>query len=188
MNGINSDECAAPNEAPHNPIADVPAADSVPLAPSGEEPSSGQIINVSAEDSPPEDEGDDLGGYNGTGRRKPGPKPLVEQHRMKLVLQFIDGDIPGGELGRLRFLQLTQFTPREKSFLVNHSCFKELYDAMIFDFSMRLEEPTKEQLKLLEILGKRLGLSKPATQVNVQVNNNNADPKKNRKVSIKVAE
>ena len=180
MNGINSDECAAPNEAPHNPMLDVPASDSVPLAPSSDEPASGHLVE--------QDDDEDLGGYNGTGRRKPGPKPMVEQHRMKLVLQFIDGDIPGGELGRLRFLQLTQFTPREKSFLVNHSCFKELYDAMIFDFSMRLEEPTKEQLKLLEILGKRLGLSKPATQVNVQVNNNNADSKKNRKVSIKVAE
>lgn len=168
------------NEVPQ-PAQVVPASDDIPSdAPSSEvESTSGHLV---------EQDEDDLGGYNGTGRRKPGPKPMVEQHRMKLVLQFIDGDIPGGELGRLRFLQLTQFTPREKSFLVNHSCFKELYDAMIFDFSMRLEEPTKEQLKLLEILGKRLGLSKPSTQVNVQVNNNSQDSNKNRKVSIKVAE
>lgn len=180
MSRRTSDECAAPKEAPQ-PAQAVPASVDIPAdAPSSPvDSTSGHLV---------EQDDEDLGGYNGTGRRKPGPKPMVEQHRMKLVLQFIDGDIPGGELGRLRFLQLTQFTPREKSFLVNHSCFKELYDAMIFDFSMRLEEPTKEQLKLLEILGKRLGLSKPNTQVNVQVNNNNQDSNKNRKVSIKVAE
>ena len=170
-------ESAASNEAAPSVQLAVPAGNSVPLAPSSDEPASGHLVEDEAADA-----------FDVSPRRKPGPKPMVEQHRMKLVLQFIDGNIAGGELGRLRFLQLTQFTPREKSFLVNHSCFKELYDAMIFDFAMRLEEPTKEQLKLLEILGKRLGLSKPNTQVNVQVNNNNSGKKKDKKVSIEVGE
>ena len=179
-----SDEvtCSA-NEVPQS-VQDVPASDDIPSgapSPNEVESTSGHLVE--------QDDDEDLGGYNGTGRRKPGPKPMVEQHRMKLVLQFIDGDIPGGELGRLRFLQLTQFTPREKSYLMNHACMRELYDAKLFDMTMGLDALfTKEDLKLVEILGKRLGLSKPNTQVNVQVNNNNQDSKKNRKVSIKVAE
>lgn len=175
MNGTSASECDGAYPSPQ-PIPDVPAGESVPsVIPSEVEPVSGQLV----EEEAGEDEEQPF-------RRKPGPKPLVESHRMKEVLQFIEGRIPGGELGRLRFLRLTQFTAREKSYLVNHPCFKELYDAMIFDFFMHLEEPTREQLKLLEIVGKRVGLSKPATQVNVQVNNNSNAGKKEKNTTIKV--
>ena len=143
----------------------VPADASVPDAiPSSVEPVSGQLVEDPAEEESQDD---------GIARRKPGPKPMVESHRMKEVLIFIEGRMPCGELGRLNFVRASQFTAREKSYLVNHASFKELYDARLFDFFIGLEMPTKEDLKLLDIVGRRVGLSKPPSpQVNVQVNNN----------------
>jgi hypothetical protein len=111
---------------------------------------------------------------------------------MELITQFIEGSMPHGELGRLNFIRVCQLTPREKSYLVNHACFRELYDAQLFDFFLDpTQMPTKEQLKLLEIVGRRVGLNKPATQVNVQVNNNRGskaddDKPDNSPISIKV--
>lgn len=113
---------------------------------------------------------------------------------MELITQFIEGSMPHGELGRLNFIRVCQLTPREKSYLVNHACFKELYDAQLFDFFLDPTQlPSKEQLKLLEIVGRRVGLNKPATQVNVQVNNNRSGESKGDKdsqdsgpISIKV--
>ena len=121
--------------------------------------------------------------------KKRGPKPIETTLRMELINQFINGSMPKGEIGRLDFIRVCQLTPREKSYLVNHACFKELYDARVFDFFLDPTQlPSKEELKLLEIVGRRVGLSKPATQVNVQVNNSRSDKKSegNDPISIRV--
>lgn len=151
---------------PH-PIMDVPA-NRVPAAiPTVVEPVSGHLVKQ---------------------KKKCGPKPIATTMRMELISQFINGDMPHGELGRLDFIRVCQLTPKEKSYLVNHVCFKELYDARIFDFFLDPTQlPSKEELKLLEIVGRRVGLSKPTTQLNVQVNNTRAEKKdENDTVNIKV--
>lgn len=174
-NGIQASECADAYQAPH-PVIDVPAssAPGVPtVIPAVVEPkaTSGQLSKPG---------------------RKRGPKPIATQYRMEMLNKFITGDFEGGEINRLKFIRVTQFTPQEKSYLINHSCFKELYDAKLFDWLLDPTQlPTKEELKMIEILGRRLGLNKPATQVNVQVNNNRSskaddDKPDNGPISIKV--
>lgn len=170
-------ECEEVISTPH-PVIDVPASSTpgVPTAiPTVVEPNatSGQISKPG---------------------RKRGPKPIATQYRMEMLNKFIAGDFEGGEINRLKFIRVTQFTPQEKSYLINHACFKELYDAKLFDWLLDPTQlPTKEELKMIEILGRRLGLNKPATQVNVQVNNNRSGESKGDKdsqdsgpISIKV--
>lgn len=160
---------------PH-PIIDVPA-DSVPRVPTGIPP----VVEPT------------VSGHLVKAKKKTGPKPIATQYRMEMINKFITGDFEGGEINRLKFLRVTQFTPQEKSYLLKHVCFQELYDARIFDmFLDPTQMPTKEELKLLEIIGRRLGLNKaPSSQVNVQVNNNNTRSKDEEKpdngpISIKV--
>lgn len=155
-----------PNLISVDDSSDVPADAVVPsVNPSEVEPVSGQLVKQ---------------------YKKRGPKPVETSLRMELLTKLIKGDIPCGELGRVDFIRVCQLTPREKSYLVNHASFKELYDAKLFDLFLGVEIlPSKEELKLLEIVARRVGLSKPTTQLNVQVNNNGAS-KRDDPVEIRV--
>ena len=156
-------ECASVLTTPH-PITVVPASGVPSTIPVEVEPAGGNLV-----------------------KRKRGRIPTAKTYRMEILEKFITGDIPKGELGMVDFIRVSQLTPSEKSYLVNHACFKERYDARLFDMFIGLEPLiTKEDLKLLEIVGRRLGLSKPSTQLNVQVNNNRGDKKDDGAVNIKV--
>lgn len=113
-------------------------------------------------------------------RIRPGPIPM----RLDLVKRFIDGVTTDSDQERVEFLLQAKLTPKEKSYIVNHPAFKALYDAKLFDLFMGnkgLSEVSREDIKLLEIIGRRVGASKmPATQVNVQVNNNKSEKKEDQ--------
>ena len=138
-----------------SPEAVIPAAHPKALV----EPVSGQIVKK---------------------RIRPGPIPM----RLGLIKRFIDGIATDSDAERAEFLVQARLTPKEKAYLVNHSAFKALYDAKLFDLftgSLGLNSITREDIKLLEIIGRRVGATKvPGTQVNVQVNNNKSEKKEDQ--------
>lgn len=150
------------------PIIAVPADAGVPVAhPSTVEPISGQLVERK----------------KGSGRVA---APIDKSLRMELMLQFVSGGIPTDAHKRLAFIKLCDLTPKEKAYLVKHEFFKDLYDARLFDMFMGLEPLTKEDLKLIQIIGLRVGLSKPMAMMNVQNMQINNAAKRERKVNIKV--
>ena len=86
-----------------------------------------------------------------------------------LMLRYANGDL--------------NLTRREKAHIVRHEAFKEAYDARLFDIFHGIEEPDTTALRIMDLIAKRIGLLKPSTQVNVQVNNQ----KKDKAVTILVA-
>lgn len=93
---------------------------------------------------------------------------------MELMLDFVSGRIPADKEKRMLFIKRSELTTAEKAYLVKHECFKDLYDARLFDMFMGLEDPTKEALKLMNIVALRVGLAKPMQMnvKNLQMNNN----------------
>lgn len=77
-------------------------------------------------------------------------------------------------------------TVKEKAYLVRHEWFRDRYDARLFDAFVNGEEMEKGELKIMDLVGQRVGAKKPGTQVNVQVNNPVAKARGGGPVSIRV--
>jgi hypothetical protein len=93
--------------------------------------------------------------------KRRGRPPASAGLRVQLIEDFVSGKISWSSDKRLRFLKDANLTPAEKAHFLRHEKFKQLYDARIFDMFVGLEEPTKENLKLIHLVGLRIGLAKP---------------------------
>jgi hypothetical protein len=106
-------------------------------------------------------------------KAKRGRPPTALNVRVNLIVDFVKG-MQGEAYDKLKFLKAAKLTTNEKAYLVRHDTFKELYDARLFDMFMGLELPTKEDLKLMHIVGLRTGLAKQplfaAKKVHVEAN------------------
>ena len=94
-------------------------------------------------------------------KKKAGRPPAALTYRVSIIEEFVSGKVPADRLKQLAFLKGANLTPAEKAHFLRHEKFKQLYDARIFDMFMGLEEPTKENLKLIHLVGLRIGLAKP---------------------------
>jgi len=148
-----------------------PADAVVPAAiPSAVEPVSGKILKV---------------------RKKPGPKPLSDSVRLNLLSAFVEGKLPAEADKRLKFIISCNLTPREKSYLLSHPSFRDLYDAKLFDLFIGIQQPSRDEAKIMSAIADRLGLNnkKQTNKVvvnNVQMNGNNQSANRQNAISIKV--
>lgn len=115
-------------------------------------------------------------------KRKAGRPPSSAGLRVQLIEDFVNGKVGTTSDKRLRFLKDANLTPAEKTYFLRHEKFKQLYDARIFDMFFGLEEVTKENLKLIHLVGLRIGLAKP---IAMNVKNMKMDSKDSH-VSIQV--
>lgn len=105
--------------------------------------------------------------------------------RMGLILAFTSGQLPATKDKRIQFIRKCDLTVNEKAYLVRHPYFKELYDARLFDMMTGIEEPTKEDLKIMHLVALRTGLAKPQAQVSINSKHTKVDSKDSQ-VSIQV--
>jgi len=89
------------------------------------------------------------------------PKAIrVNAYKMSLVEKFFNGEYEGE---RKAFLASCGFTDREKALMVKDPRFLDIADAMLFDIVFGLKTIPKEQVRIFEVLTRRLGMWKGVT-------------------------